>query len=1463
MTNRYSTIFDSKIPSFIKDDPSYSKFINFFTAYYEWFDDTYNIMGFGDKIDIDAGFGEFTEYFKQDFLPYFPDDIAADKIKLIKIAKELYKAKGIPDSFKFLFRALYNVHADVYTTREYVLRASDGKWIVPKSIKIKSLDTNFLNIDNFKVFGELSKTIGIIEKSKINGKFIQIYLSNIERLYYSGEPIKILDSNNKDVYFLNGEQIEYTNVTDLPAGSELLSSKIIGSLSSIDIVSNKRGQLYKVGNPVVITAGVNPDTSNPVKAVATVSEVTQGQIQNIVITSGGYGYRKDANSSVDVIYNNKIDPIANCSVALLNEYQPMNVAFISDDLIGNNWLTSIGATNYNFTNTANANTTLSNSLSLINFITYPIVDVLVTNGGGGYESNPSIDVKSLFRSSDTRQNLADLGILAPIQIFNSGANYTTNDTLTVVGGDGDFAYARITAVNGTGGITKVEYYQDPQHPYSIGGMGYKLSNLPTIEISTSTGNGLASLIVPGILGSGVDYTLETDRIGAITKISLSENGEDYISTPNVSLRVQDIAVTDMFGLDITDTIIYQGEVETPTFFGYVDSVTLIDAGNPSTLSDDIFSLRLYDYRGVISDNPLKLYNITSKTLVGTPILQKTYTNSLFTKGIQIYGDGSAKAKAKFLNGIILDSGRYLNSDGQLSAHSVLQNDVYNSTTYILSAEKDYDSYKNVVTNLLHPSGTRIVTRNLIKSSKKYTVNTNSSVHKSNNALNLGLSLIKNSTKYSNTFNFYYVNDTLWNDNGWGDDTWGNSVFDTNIPTNIIGSKINISTNNHMNVYSTVTNARYTYHNLLPYSEQFDNVAWGKSNTNIVSNMWLYSEDLSNPAWITTGSNQGTLSINSNTAPDGTLTADMWTYGSSTSTTPGQNAILIDNQPYTISFHIHSDSTVRFIRIRVTTAASNLSAFYNTSTKAFTTLNSGFSNPIVTPLNNGWYRVSVVYQPGTGDGGYRNISLAGTLTSGTTTANPGNTAILWGTQLNLGTTTEPYTKTTSNTIPVLYSNQINSNTAFKLIGANNNSAHYIYETTIDTTTKQNLILYSEQFDNSIWFKGSSLTVTSNTTTAPDGTVTADTITVAGTAQGLYQTIAVTPNSTYTVSAFVKLGTMLASEYKMAIYNATTSAFIATDITPTQSSIVSADYWTRVSYTLTIPSGCTSIRYYPFRNAAAISTTVYLWGAQVEQRSVIGNYTQSTSIAINGNSTYNYITPIVSGTTYTASIYAKKGERNYFQLACSNTAFGDGAWVNYNLNAGNVASIGANSTSAQITSVGNGWYRCNFSTTAISSINDGGIIVALLSSDTPSRLPVYQGTGNSGIYIYGAQLNIGQVQPYIKTIANNYIEGNTVDTILTVEDNIQYDFPAIYKGYTNANSIIIVTNNYPGTKYYGNAFPSIGDTITLGLNANTIINISNNVLYFNDTLNPTGNSSNLISMSLNKNLTSNNVLIYTTV
>ena len=817
MSNKnYSTIFPNKLPAFIRDDPAYSRFIDFFQAYYNWFDDTYNVYGFGDNLDIDSGFEYFYAYYAQDFLPYFPDidTIAADKVKLIKIVKELYKAKGVPDSFKFLFRALYNVDAEVVPTSQFVFKPSDGKWLVPKSIKIKSLDTNFLNIDNFKVFGEISKSIGLIEKSVVNDKFIQIYLSNIQRLFMSGEPIKILDYDNKDVYFLNGKYVQYDK--EPPIQSVKLESKIIGSISNITIDAKRRGRYYKVGDPVVITGGLNIEVDAPIGAVATVSEVTTGQILNAFITAdgGGYGYRTFPNSSIDIIQlDGTVDSNANCIISFVDELHPANVAYVCNDCIENQLFVQIGANTLNFSsNTANANTQLINFLSFTQFFTYPIAAITVRNGGGGYDAEPTLRIHSNFSLANSatnyQQNLQDLGILAPIEIVNPGRGYYTNNTITISGGDGAFAYARINSVNGYGSITGVEYYYNANSKYALGGMGYNNDNLPIVTVNTSTGSN-ASLIIPSILSTGAKYTLESDKIGAITKITVSENGEDYITAPNVSLRIQDIIVTsnNISNIAAGTSTIYQGTYEAQVFSASIASINPIYF-DPLT-NYQLFVLRIYDYIGNLSANTeLYAYNNDSQTSY-TLSLDTSYNPPKFINGMRTYGDGSATATSKFLNGLIQDQGRYINSDGQPSAYSCLQGDVYNLSTYILSTEKDYNSYKDVVNDLLHPVGNRLITRNLLKSNSQYAFSSNSVMQTTTILSNVSSLIIQNiDSYYSNTVEIYVSANTDIS-----------SIFSVNTkiyiegPTNLNVCSIISSVNNDSNLITLNDGIQYKYPNI--------------------------------------------------------------------------------------------------------------------------------------------------------------------------------------------------------------------------------------------------------------------------------------------------------------------------------------------------------------------------------------------------------------------------------------------------------------------------------------------------------------------------------------------------------------------------------------------------------------------------------------------------------------------------
>ena len=183
--------------------------------------------------------------------------------------------------------------------------------------------------------------------------------------------------------------------------------------------------------------------------------------------------------------------------------------------------------------------------------------------------------------------------------------------------------------------------------------------------------------------------------------------------------------------------------------------------------------------------------------------------------------------------------------------------------------------------------------------------------------------------------------------------------------------------------------------------------------------------------------------------------------------------------------------------------------------------------------------------------------------------------------------------------------------------------------------ENLLLYSEQFDNAAWAKINT-SVSANTTTAPDGTLTADTVTIASGSHVLNQSVSVTQNTQYTFSFYVKRGT--ATNLSYSVYNVTAGSNI---VAPTSYySQTSATDWVRISLTFTTPAGCTSIAVYPFRDGAAIGTA-FVWGAQLESGSSVGPYYATTTTAKTRGTTWTDLSgggnngTLTNGPTYSTA------------------------------------------------------------------------------------------------------------------------------------------------------------------------------------------------------------------------------------
>ena len=699
-----SLLIPSQLPGFIRENPDYNNFVSFVQAYYEWMETNGQVLDRAQNLlnykDIDSTTNDFIDYFINDFLQYFPQDALISKSSAVKVAKQLYQSKGTPASYQFLFRILYNSDFDLFYTKDAVLRASDGKWYVAKSLKLATLDKRFLSINNYRLFGETTKSIATVENSVVAGTKTEVFISNIERLFQSGEYVRVVDNANQDVLF-----------SGYP-----LRAKIVGQISQITIDPNNRGLLYQAGDPVIVYGGL--ESVNGHGATAVVGTTTSGSILNINVTNEGYGYSDSPNTILNITNApgaiaivGSLDPRAN-SVA--------NVAYVPLDSIAPHQYIRLDSLDYQFANVANANTdtVMANAFSFLNMQLFPISSVLLQNGGGNIKKPPVVTAESRYLDlNGDYASFEALGILAPIQITNGGTGYEVGDTIVFTGGTGYDAQAAVTNVAANGMIRTIKYTSDGFSP--LGGMGYSPTSLPVVSVNSA--NVLASnasIFVPSILGEGATFSVVTDRTGAISTINILDNGEDYTSKPNVSLKVQDIVVSNVSISDVPsfgDTV-YQGvSLDLATYSATVNNVTLLTPNGDPALS--LYNLRVFEYSSL--PDPTKDLKINNKN-INLVMANTAYTADYNSNGIRIYGDGRAKANASFLNGLVLSQGQYLNKQGQPSSYDVLQSSIYNNFTYQITVEKEIAKYRDILLNLLHPSGMKVLGRYSLRSNASFT-----------------------------------------------------------------------------------------------------------------------------------------------------------------------------------------------------------------------------------------------------------------------------------------------------------------------------------------------------------------------------------------------------------------------------------------------------------------------------------------------------------------------------------------------------------------------------------------------------------------------------------------------------------------------------------------------------------------------------------------------------------------------
>ena len=598
---------------------------------------------------------------------------------------------------------------------------------------------------------------------------------------------------------------------------------------------------------------------------------------------------------------------------------------------------------------------------------------------------------------------------------------------------------------------------------------------------------------------------------------------------------------------------------------------------------------------------------------------------------------------------------------------------------------------------------------------------------------------------------------------------------------------------------------YAPHNLVTYSQQFDNAAWTKTSC--------------------------TATANSSAAPDGTVTADNITTSAATSSVSNSVAITANTQTYIQSLYVKFVSGYANFRLRVALVGGTAQAVYlsfNAQTGVFVASDGAYT---ITSVGNGWYRISIT------------IANNGTNTTfayqvyPTDDVSSTNEMALWGAQLAVGPYALDYVPTTSAAV---------YGPRFDYDGSG---------VTIVEPVSRNLLTYSEDFGNAAWNKNNA-TVSTNTTISPDGQTTADTLTEDTSVSEHFtnqQTSKTATNIQYTFSAYVKRGTSGTRNVSVAITDGTTGGYEAV-FDPDDGAILIAargiatttgwtagaatatnagNGWWRFAFTVTTNTSTRAdgILYLVDGTTNSYtgngSSNLFVWGAQLEvgstataymvsgasngfravpvvsgsatpkgllveeQRQNLVTYSEQfdnaawgkTNCSVTANAvaapdgtvTADKITetatsaphqfnpsPVVAlNTVYTLSIYAKAAERNWVILNIFTGT--DSCWTWFNVSTGVVGTVGAGA-SAAIQSVGNGWFRCSISILTASS---GTPNVAYWIADADGSIN-YTGVAGYGIYAWGAQLeaNASFSTSYIPTLASAVTRSADVASVNTL-------------------------------------------------------------------------------------------------
>ena len=443
--------------------------------------------------NLETSVDKYVDYLREELYPSIPATYYGNKQLVAQYFKDFFESKSNEQSYRFLFKLLYDEDIDFYYPGEDILRVSDGNFEKTQIIRTEAVATG---IDSTGT--PFSRDIFLFLNKTIRGQTSNVLANVVDIKKFFIGSIEIAEMTLKLVSgtFAAGEDI--VDIDD-----DNLTSTIYGIISSVTIVDGGSG--YEDGDIITITG-------NGSEAQARVSSIKESPITALQVNTVGHGYQLNTNATID-----------------------------NSGTGGSDFLVQVTALANTYSVTSGANTYTVGEIS----------EVSILNRGEGYFKKPLITLQ------DTTIASLGLLSDKLITISNAGSNYGVGNTLVFTGGAGANAAGQIASVvesttfdllfeDGFQMKADGSYYDIIKNEdwLVVGpikrieltnfGTGYTSANLPSISITTTTGAS-ANLVATNIQGKSANVTVDTSNnitgIGSIRAVEITNFGINY-STAN-------------------------------------------------------------------------------------------------------------------------------------------------------------------------------------------------------------------------------------------------------------------------------------------------------------------------------------------------------------------------------------------------------------------------------------------------------------------------------------------------------------------------------------------------------------------------------------------------------------------------------------------------------------------------------------------------------------------------------------------------------------------------------------------------------------------------------------------------------------------------------------------------------------------------------------------------------------------